>query len=277
MFQKIILFTFLSFFFFACGENNSTDKGATEKFAENANDKDFRDKHETPKKIDFNANGITINYPATDGEEASAYFLKAKDGGKNHLFVIHEWYGLNDHIKREAERLHKALPNTNVMALDLYDGNVADNPDDAGKYMKAVKEERAKAIIEGAMKMIGKDAKIATIGWCFGGGWSLQSSIMLGDQGAGCVIYYGSPVQKADELEPLKADILGIFGEKDQWINPEVVTKFDALAKATGKNFSYKIFDADHAFANPSSPRYVEAAAQEANAMALRFLKEKLK
>ena len=71
------------------------------------------------------------------------------------------------------------------------------------------------------------------------------------------------------------ADVLGIFGEKDEWINPKVVTKFDALMKATGKNFTFKQFDADHAFANPSSPRYMEAAAQEANAMALAFLKER--
>ena len=84
------------------------------------------------------------------------------------------------------------------------------------------------------------------------------------------------PVEKAEELAPLKAEVLGIFGEKDKWINPDVVKKFDALAKATGKDFKYKIFDADHAFANPSSPRYVEAAAQEANAMVLDFLKEKL-
>lgn len=159
----------------------------------------------------------------------------------------------------------------------MYDGNVADNPDDARKYMQAVKVERANAIIEGAMASAGADAKIATIGWCFGGGWSLKSSIMARDRGAGCVIYYGMPVEDAKELEPLKADVLGIFGKDDKWINPKVVEKFDALAKATGKNFEYEIYDADHAFANPSSPRYVEEAAQKANAKVLAFLREKLK
>lgn len=277
MFLRILLFSICCLFFSACGENKSASKDSTEKFAENANDKDFQDQHETPKKIDFKANGITVNYPGTDGEMASAYFLKAKERAKNHLFVIHEWYGLNDHIKKEAERLRDALPNTNVMALDLYDGKVATKPEQAGELMKAVSTERAEAIIKGAMAMVGKDSPIATIGWCFGGGWSLKSSILAGEQGAGCVIYYGAPVEDAKALEPLQADVLGIFAEKDGWITPEVVNKFDALAKATGKNFTFKQFDADHAFANPSSPRYVEKAAQEANAMALDFLAERLK
>ena len=277
MHQKLIILFVLSFFIFSCGGNEKAEKDSTEKFAENANEKEFKDKHETPTKVDFQVKGTTIEFPTLDGEMSKAYFLKSKEASTKYLFVIHEWWGLNDNIKREAQHFHESLPNTNVMALDLYDGQVADNPDDAGKIMQSVKKERAKAIIEGAMAVAGADAKIATVGWCFGGGWSLNASIMAGDRGAGCVIYYGMPVETAKELEPLKADVLGIFGEDDKWINPDVVKKFSGLAAATGKNFTYKIFDADHAFANPSSPRYVEAAAQEANAMVLDFLKEKLK
>lgn len=89
-------------------------------------------------------------------------------------------------------------------------------------------------------------------------------------------MYYGMPVQKAEELAPLKTDVLGIFAEKDGWITPEVVGNFEVLANATGKNVSVHQFDAEHAFANPSSPRYNEKAAQEANQLALDFLKEKL-
>ena len=122
----------------------------------------------------------------------------------------------------------------------------------------------------------GEDSKVATIGWCFGGGWSLKSSILAGEQGAGCVIFYGMPVQQADQLVNLQAEVLGLFAEKDGWITPDVVNKFEALMKATGKKITTKQFDAEHAFANPSSPRYNEAAAQEANTLALEFLKEKL-
>ena len=277
MFQRIFLLILFSFLLFSCGNENSNQEGTTDKMAKHADDENFKNQHETPAKIDFNGKGEMIKIPVAEGDAGNAYSLKATTSTDNYLFVIHEWYGLNDHIKKEAERLYGELGNVNVMALDLYDGKVADNRDDASKYMKASTEERSKAIINGALKMAGSNAKVGTIGWCFGGGWSLRSSILAGAQGAGCVIYYGAPVENAKELVDLNADVLGIFGDKDAWINPDVVNKFDALMKATGKNFSFKIFEADHAFANPSSPRYVEAAAQEANPMALAFLKERLK
>lgn len=276
MFQRILLFSIISLFLFSCGETTNQEKDSTEKFAENANDKDFQDQHKTPDSLNFTPQGVDIEIPTLDGKMANAYLLTAKEESKNYLFVIHEWWGLNDHIRKEAERLRDALPNTTVMALDLYDGKVATDPKQAGEFMNAVSTERAKAIIQGAIASVGKDAKVATIGWCFGGGWSLKASIMLEEQGAGCVMYYGMPVDNAKDLMPLEADILGIFAKKDGWITPEVVEKFDALAKATGKNFTFKQFDADHAFANPSNPGYVKTAAQEANAMALNFLQEKL-
>jgi len=276
MFQRIFLLITLSFLLFSCGNEKSTKEGTTDKMAKHADDENFKNQHETPAKIDFQPKGEMIKIPTTDGnEQGNAYLIKGKERTENFLFVIHEWYGMNDHIKKEAERLCYELGNVNVLALDLYDGKVADNRDDASKYMKAATEERSKAIINGALNLVGKNAKVGTIGWCFGGGWSLQSSILAAEQGIGCVIYYGAPIENAKELVDLKADVLGIFGEKDEWINPKVVNKFDALMKATGKNFTFKQFDADHAFANPSSPRYVEAAAQEANAMTLAFLKER--
>jgi carboxymethylenebutenolidase len=276
MFLRILLFSITSLFLFSCDENKPKEKDSTEKFAKNANDQDFQDEHKTPAQLDFSPKGINLEIPTLDGKMATAYLLTAKEESKNYLFVIHEWWGLNDHVKKEAERLRDALPNTTVMILDLYDGKVATDPKQAGEFMNAVSTERATAIIEGAIASVGKDAKVAAIGWCFGGGWSLKTSIMLGKQGAGCVIYYGMPVENAKDLMPLEADVLGIFAKKDGWITPEVVNKFDALAKATGKNFTFTQFDANHAFANPSNPRYLETAAQEANALALDFLKEKL-
>jgi carboxymethylenebutenolidase len=105
----------------------------------------------------------------------------------------------------------------------------------------------------------------------------LRSSILAGERGAGCVIYYGMPVEKASELAPLKADVLGIFAKKDGWINDKVVNKFEGLAKATGKKLEVQWYDADHAFANPSSPRYNEQAAREANKKTLVFLRNSFK
>ncbi len=241
-----------------------------------AKDEDFKNAHELKDDVPFEPKGEMMEFPSTDGKQGSAYFLKAAEGGSDYLFVIHEWWGLNNHIKQEAERLQADLGgNVNVMALDLYDGKVATNREDAGKYMQATKEERASAIIEGAIQHAGEQAKIATIGWCFGGGWSLKSSILAGEQGVGCVIYYGMPLQEPDKLKPLKADVLGIFAEKDGWITPEVVDNFKETAEGVGKKVEIHQFDADHAFANPSSERYNKEAAMKANVLALEFLKER--
>jgi carboxymethylenebutenolidase len=182
---------------------------------------------------------------------------------------------LNDHIKKEAERLFNELDDVHVMALDLYDGNVATTRDEAMTYIRQVDAARAEAIITGAGDFAGKDAKIATIGWCFGGGWSLQAAIISGMKTVGCVIYYGSPEKDVERLKALNSDVLGIFAIHDGGIGPDVVAEFEKNMVSAEKSVTVHSFDAAHAFANPSSPRYKEAAAQTANMLALDYLKRK--
>ena len=283
MLRHLIFFAMALGLIFTSCQNSGKSGGQAEgeaadssDMAQFADDDKFKGAHETPMELKFEGTGQMIEFDTPDGQKGSAYALMAAEPTNNYLFVIHEWWGLNDHIKAEAERLFGYLGNTNVMALDLYDGKVATDPDKAGEFMQSIKEERARAIIQGAINKAGEGARIGTIGWCFGGGWSLKSSIMAGDKGVACVIYYGMPVQNAKEIAPLKAPILGIFAKQDEWITPEVAQKFENLAKATGKSVETHIYDADHAFANPSSPRYNEEAAQQANQVAWAFLKERL-
>jgi len=84
------------------------------------------------------------------------------------------------------------------------------------------------------------------------------------------------PVTEANQLAPIEAPVLAIFAEQDGWITPEVKNNFEKLADATNTELTTASFDANHAFANPTQESYVEDAAQEANAMALNFLKEHL-
>jgi len=86
------------------------------------------------------------------------------------------WWGLNDYIQEEAEKLQKDLKNVNVLALDLYDSKVATTRDDAMKYVGEAKQERVRAVINGAFDYVGAKAQMGTIGWCYGGGWSLQTA-----------------------------------------------------------------------------------------------------
>lgn len=242
-----------------------------------AQDSAFQAAHPSPDSIQFVGAGKMIEFPTPDGAKGTAYALLPDSASGKFLFVIHEWWGLNDHIKKEAERLFGELGNVTVLALDLYDGKVAANPEEAGQYMGATKEERLNAIVQGAIAYAGGEAEIATLGWCFGGGWSLRASILAGKQGAGCVMYYGMPVEKADQIAPLQAEVLGIFAKQDGWINEEVVSKFQSLAGATRKKVDVHWFDAAHAFANPSNDKYDAPAAEKANELALTFLRERLK
>ncbi|MBK7870903.1 MAG: dienelactone hydrolase family protein [Saprospiraceae bacterium] len=258
----------------ACGNKQGGEQsGDMSEFAENSS---FQAAHENPEDIVFQPKGTMIQFDTPDGKKGNAYTLTPENKTNTYLFVIQEWWGLNDHIRQEAERLFDSLGNVTVLALDMYDGKVATTQEEAGKYMQAASQVRGEAIVKGALTYVGKDAQIATIGWCFGGGWSLQASILAGDQAKACVMYYGMPVQNAKELAPLKAPVLGIFAKQDGWITPEVAKKFEDLAKATGKNVEIHQFDAAHAFANPSNPDYNEEATKGANTLALAFLKAHL-
>jgi len=251
---------------------------ATQQFAMLASDKNFRMSHKNPLPIHFQSSiGKAITYKTTDGKDAGAYELKAKNPTNNYLFVIHEWWGLNDWVKKESEKIYTDLGDVNVIDLDLYDGKVASTREEAGKFMQAVKEDRAKAIINGAIAYVGPKAHIATIGWCFGGGWSLQTSLLAGRQAVGCVMYYGMPEQDVNRLKTLHADVLGNFANKDQWINPKVVAKFDSGMKVAGKKLYLHQYDADHGFANPSNPIYNSDATKDAYEHTIAFLKARLK
>lgn len=250
---------------------------ATAAFASLGVDVEFTSSHDDPLPYRHHSLvGKEITYPTADGKEAQAYELKAESPTNNYLFVIHEWWGMNDHIKKEGEKLYNDLGNVNVLVLDLYDGKVATTQADAQSYMQSVKTERAHNIINGALDYVGSDARIGSIGWCFGGGWSLQTSLLLGEQAAACVIYYGMPEKDVERLKTLQTDVLGLFASQEQWINPQVVAEFEENMKAAGKDLEVHSFDAQHAFANPSNPKYDSEATKEAYDLTLQFLRKRL-
>ncbi|HXH18165.1 MAG TPA: dienelactone hydrolase family protein [Chitinophagales bacterium] len=247
-----------------------------EEFATFTSDAKFKAQHQEPKKFTYSGKGEMITFTAADGKPAKGFFLKAEQPTDNHLFVFHEWWGLNDQIKQQAETFQKDLGKIHVLALDLYDGKVTASRDEAAKLMSALDVKRAEAIIRGAVKHVGPNAKIFTVGWCLGGGWSLQASLLSGKQAAGCIIYYGMPEKSVEKLKTLNADVLGIYASKDAWITQDLVKEFDRNMKAAGKRIDIVTFDADHAFANPSNPQYDAEATKKAYQYSLEFLRERL-
>ncbi|MBE7178577.1 MAG: dienelactone hydrolase family protein [Mucilaginibacter polytrichastri] len=284
--MKIRLASFIVLFFAAqlafaqkaplCGTTHSS--AAPGRMAALVSNRSFRMSHPVPAKMRFQSSmAKSITYKTSDGKTASAMEWKAAKPTKNYLLVIHEWWGLNDQVKAEAEKLFTTLGNVNVIALDLYDGKSTSNRDEAGKLMQGASQDRIISIVKGALAYAGPSARIGTIGWCFGGAWSLQSALLAGKQEIACVMYYGMPEQDVNRLKTLNSDVLGIFGNKDKFINPKVVSEFKANMAKAGKKLVLKQYDADHGFANPSNPIYDKLATADAWKNTIAYLKPKFK
>lgn len=258
--MRHILFFCAAFFValtgFAQKEVTVCHTPSTEKFALFASNKEFNSEHPNPRVYVHvsEEGGKMIKFKTADGTEANGYLIEAKKKTNNWIFVFQEWWGLNDNIKRQAESLYKDLANVNVLALDMYDGRLATEPKAAGQYMQEFKQDRGNAIIKGAIDYAGTQARIGTVGWCFGGGLSLQAALTAGNQAVACVMYYGMPEENIDRLKGLNCDVLNIFAAKDKWINQDVINKFEANMKSAGKKVMVRKYEADHGFANPSNP-----------------------
>ena len=272
----VTLTTSLSYSQSCCQLAFASNEGNMSEFT---TDKNFIASHQIP--LDYKhtslVGGEMITFKTTDVTDGNGYLVKSKTKSNKWLFVYQEWWGLNDHIKKQADILYNEMGgNVNILAIDMYDGKVATTREDAAKYMQGADEKRLENIVNGALGFVGKKAKVASIGWCFGGGWSLKSAILSKKQAVGSVMYYGMPVQDVEKLKTLNCEVLGLFAT-EEWISKKIIEEFAVNMKTANKSLNYKIFEAAHAFANPSNPKFDEKAATEANAMAVKFLKEKFK
>jgi carboxymethylenebutenolidase len=220
-------------------------------------------------------NKAALHGQAIDLAGTKAYLSLPKgEGPFPGIIVIHEWWGLNENIEHWADRL--ATAGYAALAVDLYGGVVAKTPDDAMKAVKAVDQQKAIGVIKTAFDFLASDSRItakkrAVIGWCFGGGYSLQSALALpGLDGA--IMYYGQPETDPQKLAGIKARLLGIFANRDKGIPPDTVNKFDAALTQAGVRHEIFRYDAEHAFANPSNPKYDEKSAADAWTHVLAFL-----
>lgn len=199
------------------------------------------------------------------------------------ILVVHEWWGLNDQIRDEARRL--AAEGYAVFAIDLYDGEVATDPARAGELAGEVRANPAEA--ERKMKLAFDflearpevDAeRMASMGWCFGGGMSA----IIGSSGdprvKATVIYYGNPVTDASRLRNMSQPVLGIWGVEDQSIRVDTVRVFEQSLQAQGTPVEFHYYEgAGHAFANPTrGDAYRPAATADAWQKTLEFLRKNI-
>lgn len=194
------------------------------------------------------------------------------------LLLIHEWWGLNDQIKAVAAEFAKQ--GYVAFAIDLFESEPATTPDGAMELIQGLDPAVAQAKVASAVEFLRNhprsNGKVGTIGWCFGGGWSLNASLAAPVDAT--VVYYGNVEKEAAALSALSGPVLGHFGTEDQNINQDMVAAFEAAMKEAGKDDDLTVhwYEANHAFANPSGARYDAEDAALAWDRTLAFLKANL-
>lgn len=224
-----------------------------------------------------------IVYATLDGADVTGHLARpaGADSSPAALILIHEWWGLNDNIRAVADRF--AGEGYVALAVDLYEGEVATDRDGARALMQATLErrERLESNLRQARDFLVDQAgavKVGTVGWCFGGGWSLNAAIHLGDDLDAAVIYYGRVTDDRERLAAVEAPVLGLFGSEDRGIPVDSVRAFESAMNELGKSIEIHVYEgANHAFANPSGTRYDEAAATDAWKKTLAFFAEHLR
>jgi len=200
------------------------------------------------------------------------------------VIMIHENKGLNDHIKNMANLL--AQQGYVVLAADLFKGEVVTEQNDSRRLTQAVRSNPENAVnnlqaaVEYASSLPNVDpSRIASMGWCFGGGQSLQLALNSQDHPlAATIIYYGSAlVTDNSNLSKIKWPVLGVFGDQDRGIPVEKVNEFKATLDEVGvPNEIYIYKGVGHAFANPSGDNYAPTETQDAWEKTVAFLKKYL-
>ena len=227
------------------------------------------------------ADGKSVAYKSGDESVTGTLYTPAGKGPFPALIVIHEWWGLNDWVKEQASKF--ADQGYVALAVDLYRGKVADTPDLAHELMRGVPEDRAARDLRAAFDYLAaqpnvRKDRIGSVGWCMGGGYSLNVALFEPALAA-AVINYGHLATEPSELKKINAPILGSFGGQDRGIPPDDVKKFQQALTQLGKKNEIKIYpDAGHAFENPNNKQgYRPDDAADAWKRTLDFLANTLK
>jgi carboxymethylenebutenolidase len=223
----------------------------------------------------------TVSYRR--GNETVTGYLALPDSPGPHpaIVVIHEWWGLNDWVKEQARKF--AQQGYVALAVDLYRGKVAADPGEAHELMRGMPQDRAVSDLIAAFDYLAarpdvNKAKIGSVGWCMGGGLSLELAVHE-PKLAACVVNYGAMPTDARDIQKIQAPVLGNFGAEDRGIPPDAVHAFERAMKRAGKMIDVKIYDgAGHAFENPNNAQgYRQDAALDAWARMLGFFSKTLK
>lgn len=206
----------------------------------------------------FAAEPQEVSYQSGKETVHSLLYLPEGTGPHPAIVVIHEWWGLNSWVKEQAA--HFATDGYVALAVDLYRGQVANDPDTAHELSRGLPQDRGVRDLVSAVAYLKSrkevnPQKIGAVGWCMGGGYALQLAIAEPSLSA-VAINYGALATDSAALKNIHAAVLGNFGGKDGGIPPSSVSAFENSMKQLGKKVDIKIYpEAGHAFQNPANEK----------------------
>ena len=223
----------------------------------------------------------TVQFPNGTGTVSGFLAMPDKPGRYPALVVIHEWWGLTDWVKEQTQKL--AEQGYIALAVDLYRGKVTADPEVAHELMRGLPQDRAVSDLKAAFAYLGtrKDVDrdhIGSIGWCMGGGFSLQLAIHE-PRLAACVVNYGALPTDPNDIQQIGAPVLGSFGAEDRGITPADVQAFEKTMRGMNRRIDVKIYDgAGHGFENSTNTAgYRPEAAADAWARTVAFLNKAMR
>jgi carboxymethylenebutenolidase len=216
---------------------------------------------------------------SSNGGKTSGYLATPATGKGPGVLVIQEWWGLVQHIKNVCDRF--AAEGFSALAPDMYHGKTADEPDGAGKLFMALNIAQAEKDLRGAVDYLASQSstnKVGAVGFCMGGQLALFAGTVNPKVGA-VVDFYGIHPNVKPDYSKLGGPVLGLFAEKDQFVNPTAARAVDVAIKAVGKQSEIHIYpNVDHAFFNDERKDvYDKAAADDAWKRTLGLFRQNLK
>jgi carboxymethylenebutenolidase len=209
------------------------------------------------KGISMNVESLNLN---TSRGATTAYVARPETEIDAAVILIHEWWGINDHIRDLTGRYAKQ--GYLCVAPDLYRGRVAANTEEASALMQALAVEDGMETIRQAMVAAEEAYQIkrfAITGYCMGGTFALRAACEISELKAAAPFYGDIPDERV--LAKLRAPTLFIAGKRDAWINPEKVTGLKEIAAKYSLPVEVVSYDADHAFFNDTRPQVYDAEA----------------
>lgn len=218
----------------------------------------------------------TVLISTPNGPTMASIAVPSSDGPHPAIIICHEWWGLNDDMRRIAERF--ASEGFLALAIDLFEGKSTADAGEAMQLLTQMKTDQAIVTMKEAVGFLKNDPRcngsVAITGFCLGGAMTLAAVCHIEGIRA-AVPFYGLPMAKYLDFSGARAPILGHYAQVDPFIAVDKVSAAVEQAQAAGVSFTCHFYAGGHAFMRKHDPHaYHEESAQLAWDRTIAFLKQ---